>query len=300
EVYYRVSSRYLVLASPHFRRTLGQWNWGESIKNEKDGLYHIFAEDWDEEAFLIVLRAIHGLTRQVPKTTSLEMLAKIATILEYYELEQAEILEDRTTQWMQHVKDTCPIPESYCRDLMLWIYVSWAFNLTPEFEKSTATLIRHSHGWIQFQDLPLPPGIIALLKEKRRVALTKFFTELHDLPAQFRAAVYTCPFDSSQSFECGIFMFGSLTKELDTWDYTPQPEASYLGISIHKAYTKAMVGREAVWAPHSGHQTPKKKRSSFHPCNLSSRLVSARLILMSIRGLNLKEIKGHATPLRLA
>ncbi|KAI4696662.1 uncharacterized protein J4E88_000840 [Alternaria novae-zelandiae] len=83
-IHYHVSSRHLMLASSTFKRMLAQDGFAESVRNEADGLYHIAASDWDPEAFLIVLRIIHGRNKQVPRDISLEMMAKIAVLEDYY------------------------------------------------------------------------------------------------------------------------------------------------------------------------------------------------------------------------
>ncbi|KAI4629194.1 uncharacterized protein J4E87_003456 [Alternaria ethzedia] len=88
-IHYHVSSRHLMLASSTFKRMLAQDGFAESVRNEVDGLYHIMAHDWDPEAFLIVLRIIHGRNKQVPREITLEMLAKIAVLEDYYDFGEA-------------------------------------------------------------------------------------------------------------------------------------------------------------------------------------------------------------------
>lgn len=59
EIHYLVSSRHLILASPWFRRTLTSEGSQEAVKDPSDGLFHLEPEDWDEEAFLILLNIFH-------------------------------------------------------------------------------------------------------------------------------------------------------------------------------------------------------------------------------------------------
>jgi hypothetical protein len=93
EIHYLVSSRHLMLASPWFMRTLKSETSTKAVKDPPDGRYHISARDWDEEAFLILLSIFHIRSRQVPATVSLELLAKIAVLVDYYELAGAEVME---------------------------------------------------------------------------------------------------------------------------------------------------------------------------------------------------------------
>lgn len=163
EIRYLVSSRHLMLASPWFRRTLTREGFIEALKDPSDGRYHIEAQDWDEEALLILLNIFHVRTRQVPATVSLEMLAKIAVLVDYYELERAEVMERDTRDWIAHVRRSVAIPSSYCRDLMLWICISRVFCMSEEFEKATAVAIKGSAGWIQTLGLPIHQEITCRL-----------------------------------------------------------------------------------------------------------------------------------------
>lgn len=158
EIHYLVSSRHLMLASPWFKRLLSTEEYAEGSK-ESDGLYHIPASEWDEQALLILLNIFHVRTRQVPATVSLEMLAKIAVLVDYYELENAEVIERDVKDWTAGVRLNAPMPESYCRDLILWIYVSQVFGMNQEFEKATALAITGSKDPIQTLGLPIRPKV---------------------------------------------------------------------------------------------------------------------------------------------
>ncbi|KAK3370952.1 hypothetical protein B0T24DRAFT_531308, partial [Lasiosphaeria ovina] len=75
-----VSSRHLILASPVFKVMLtGGWKEGE----KNNGPLRGGAEDWDTEALMIVMNVLHNHYRQVLKKVSLEILAKIAVIINY-------------------------------------------------------------------------------------------------------------------------------------------------------------------------------------------------------------------------
>ncbi|KAL5411204.1 hypothetical protein PMIN04_010326 [Paraphaeosphaeria minitans] len=163
DIHYLVSSRHLMLASPWFRRTLTREEYIEASKDPSDGRYHIPASDWDEEALLILLNIFHVRTRRIPATVSLEMLAKIAVLVDYYELEDAEVMERDVRDWIAQLRCNIPVPSFYCRDLMLWICISRTFHMSEEFEKVTALAIKGSEGWIQTLDLPINEAIIGTL-----------------------------------------------------------------------------------------------------------------------------------------
>jgi hypothetical protein len=154
---FRVSSRHLILASPWFKRALTNEGWAESTRSVDDGLFHITVSDWDAEAFLILLNIIHLRNRQVPRTVTLETLAKIATLVDYYEC--GEAVESFIESWLAAVRRNAAMPTLYCRELVLWIWISWMFDMSDWFKEATAVFIKagstdfHSHG------IPLPTKV---------------------------------------------------------------------------------------------------------------------------------------------
>jgi hypothetical protein len=142
EVHYHVSSIILKTASPKFASMLSGEIWKEGIRNEEDGCYYILAENWDAEAFLILLNVLHLRNRQVPRSVSLSMLTKIAVLADYYNCTEA--IELSTEIWVKDLKDTTPIPSNYCRDLILWMCIAWVLRLPQEFMQATGIAIRQS------------------------------------------------------------------------------------------------------------------------------------------------------------
>ena len=157
-VRFRVSSRHLILASSYFNRML-KGPWKES--NIEPGCdYTISARDWDVDALLILMRIIHGQARKVPRRLSLEQLAKVAVIVDYYQC--TEVVEIFAERWLSRV----PVPEkpmSY-RDTILRLFVSWVFSESEPFTILTARLLYSSRGPIKNLKLPIPESIIGMLK----------------------------------------------------------------------------------------------------------------------------------------
>ncbi|KAG5774826.1 hypothetical protein H9Q73_011494 [Fusarium xylarioides] len=83
QVVFRVSAKHLCLASPVFRRMI-QGQFKESEPNEQ-GLLEIRTSEWDAEALLIILDIIHGHHSSVPKRPSLDVIAQIGIIVDYYD-----------------------------------------------------------------------------------------------------------------------------------------------------------------------------------------------------------------------
>jgi hypothetical protein len=156
-IHYYVSSRHLMLASPMFKRMLTQDGFAESGRNEVDGMFHIEVSDWDAEAFLIILRIIHLRNRQVPRTVSLEMLAKIAVVVDYYGCEEA--IELYTAMWIKEVEKLRDLPDRSFRDIALWIWVAWTFDLVDQFESATIFAMEECTESMQTIELPIPSRV---------------------------------------------------------------------------------------------------------------------------------------------
>jgi hypothetical protein len=166
--HFRVSSRHLMLASPWFKRAMTKEGWSESSRSQEDGLFHVRADDWDAEAFLILLNIIHLRNKKVPRTISLVQLAKIAVLVDYYECE--EVMEMFLDVWSEPLKASAPIPLGYCRDLVLWIFVSWTFGLGDSFEQATAVAIDRSKKTLSTLDLPIPAKVLGKLITTSRIS----------------------------------------------------------------------------------------------------------------------------------
>jgi hypothetical protein len=142
EILYEVCSSQLRLASSKFKRMLSGRNWKEGTPNEDDGRYHIPAEDWDEDALLILLNVLHLRNSHLPRLASLDMLGKIVVLADYYNcLEAVKLL---TGLWVRDLKSKVPIPSEHCRTLMLWMCIAWILKLPEEFAQTTAIAIRQS------------------------------------------------------------------------------------------------------------------------------------------------------------
>lgn len=82
EIRMRLSSKHLTLASAYFQKLTAN-NWREI--NPADGYSCVVnTDEWDEEALLILMNLIHGRTTKIPRSISLEMLAKMSVLVDYY------------------------------------------------------------------------------------------------------------------------------------------------------------------------------------------------------------------------
>ena len=153
----RVSSHHLTLASSYYSRVLkGEWKEADTFRAK--GSVELKVHDIDAEALLIVMKIIHSKTRTVPRAVTLEMLAKIAVIVDLYQFHEA--VEVFTDMWVAHLRSD--IPKVYSRDAVLWICISWVFRLHDEFHSATRAALRYSSGPIQDMGLPIPESVVGM------------------------------------------------------------------------------------------------------------------------------------------
>ncbi|KAI7976404.1 hypothetical protein EIK77_000229 [Talaromyces pinophilus] len=160
-VYIQVSAKHLMLASPVFKSML-TGSWKESVTSSKlqNGSIEISTDSWDIDAFLILLRIIHCQFNQVPRKLSLEMLAKVAVIADYYKCK--EVVQFFSDTWIVVLEGA--YVEEYSRDLILRLWIAWFFQLSSQFRTVTSIAMSHSGGLISNLGLPIPNRVIALMK----------------------------------------------------------------------------------------------------------------------------------------
>jgi len=155
EIRMRVSSRHLTLASTYFERMLrSKWKEGHTLAS--NGSVSIPVMDCDPQSLMILMNIIHGHTRKVPRSVSLDMLARIAVLVDYFEC--AEAAELFTDTWIDHLKE--PLPTTYGRSLILWTCVAWVFRKPAVFTRVTAVAQKQSYEPIQTLGLPIPQNIV--------------------------------------------------------------------------------------------------------------------------------------------
>lgn len=157
----QVSAKHLTFCSPYFQRIL-TGNWKESISFFQEGSVEITVTDWDIDAFLIILRAMHGQNYFIPNMLTLEMLAKVTVIADYYDCKEA--LHHLGDIWVANLQERIPVDVS--RELMLWIWVAWFFQLPIEFLQSTSIAMSKGRDLIDTLGLPIPGEIMG---EKSRI-----------------------------------------------------------------------------------------------------------------------------------
>jgi hypothetical protein len=163
-IHYLVSSAHLKVASKTWRKALSG-KWAESIRKE-DGRCYLTVHDWDEVALLTLLNIIHLRNRQVIRETDLDLLTKIAILVDYYNCDEA--IEMYSTAWVETVRRKSPVPSTYCRPLILWLCVSSIFRVADIFESATNVAIHWAtNATLRTLDLPIAATVVGRLTTMR-------------------------------------------------------------------------------------------------------------------------------------
>ncbi|KAE8378835.1 hypothetical protein BDV26DRAFT_280731 [Aspergillus bertholletiae] len=155
----QVSARHLILASPVFKAALSE-NWKKRADPLKNGAVEITTSGWDLEALVILMTILHARSQDLPQEIGLELLAKLAVLADYYQCQP--FVQYFAEKWIEALKVN--FPSKYSRDSILWVWVSWTFNQSTEFTKSTSIAILQSNGIITNLGLPIPGKIIGMLR----------------------------------------------------------------------------------------------------------------------------------------
>ncbi|KAF2833803.1 hypothetical protein CC86DRAFT_311913 [Ophiobolus disseminans] len=281
---YLVSSRHLINASAKFRSEL-TGSWSESLRDE-DGMYHLTTCDWDADAFAILLNIYHLQYRQVPRELGLEMLAKMAVLVDYYRCWEAFDLI--APLWVQAAITASPLSEKYERDTMLWMVVSWVFKLPEKFQETTSIVInRNEESDVRDMELGIPPPILDELRTRRAQTIKKALETCHQCMNEW-ADDYHCAKGVRNSFACGSILLGALMKGLHRLKLlSPPPSAPFPGWSIVSICQNLAQIPSATWYD-------RGNSSRRHDCTLENTLhPKIALILSQVKGLILEDFRDR-------
>lgn len=128
------------------------------MERDKDGFLSWDVGDlFDPKAFIIVMQVVHGLNRKVPRAVDLELLAKIAVVTDY--LQCHESMEILSALWIDNLRMS--LPQTYCRELILWTMISSIFRDQASFGLATRTTILKSDEKVTFDGLPVHEDIVS-------------------------------------------------------------------------------------------------------------------------------------------
>ncbi|KZL75235.1 hypothetical protein CT0861_08395 [Colletotrichum tofieldiae] len=234
-----LSSRHLILASRYFSAKL-KGPWIEATVDSTNGQHPVQASEWDDQALLLLMRIIHGQNRKVPHKITLEMLAKIAVLVDYYDCHEAVDLV--ASIWIDSLKGCLPLQCN--RDLILWLLISSVFRQPDIFLSATKTAIQESRAPLPPLELPISLNVISSIDHRRQEAIGSVVKGLKDLVSTLRKETPGCG-----SFECSSIMLGALLKQLGTHRLSqPRPKPPYLGYSLTTTLKSVRAFRSPEWA----------------------------------------------------
>ncbi|KAK2036373.1 hypothetical protein LZ31DRAFT_511126 [Colletotrichum somersetense] len=234
-----LSSRHLILASTYFNTKL-KGPWKEATVDSTDGRFYVEASEWDDQAMLLLMRVIHGHNRKVSREITLEMLAKIAVLVDYYGCHEA--VELVAGIWIDSLKGCIPLQCN--RDLILWLLISSVFHQRDLFQLVTKTAIQESRAPLPSLELPISLNVIATIDHRRQEAIGSLVKGLGSLVTTLRKGSSEC-----NSFECSSILLGALSKQLYTHKLSqPKLKPPYHGYSLTTALETVRAFRSPIWA----------------------------------------------------
>ncbi|KAJ5219711.1 hypothetical protein N7468_008915 [Penicillium chermesinum] len=237
EIRFIVSGKHMIFASRFFKKALtGVWKEGVAFL-QKDSV-EIMAEGWDPEALLIVIRAIHCQFTQIPRKVTLEMLAKIAVIADYYDCR--DVLYLMKDIWIGSLNEKLTTP--YPRELILWVWVSWFFQLPAHFTESTLAAILRTIGPINGRGLPIPDRVIRSINKTREEAIKNVLQLLHKTREAFLNE------DKGCGYECRSIMNGALAMQIRSSPHlSTMPKAPFRWLSYEILKENVLSFKSPRW-----------------------------------------------------
>ncbi|KAL4788609.1 hypothetical protein BJX76DRAFT_344741 [Aspergillus varians] len=233
----QVSAKHLILASSVFKKMF-TGGWKENIILLQKVSVEITAESWDIDAFLILLRIIHCQNYAIPRNLTLDMLAKVAVIADYYECKEAVYIW--ADIWMNALGNN--IPTVYSRDLILWLWISWFFQRPAQFKEATSTVMSLSDKQIDNLGLPIPNNVISDINICRQRAIAGVLLRLRDTCDAFLSGSRGC------CFECGSIMYGALAKQMQSKALlSPRPAAPFLNLNYKYLVETVLSFKSPKW-----------------------------------------------------
>lgn len=151
---FRVCSKHLSLASSYFKSRLNA-RWSDSESRASDGSKELSLSGFSTEAVQILLNAMHGRNRQIPRAVDHELMVGIAHLTDY--LQCQEIVEHFGQSW---VNPAIILPVQITSQLKGWIMASICFRHAQACKHTTQIAQRHATDSFDPGLLPIPKSIV--------------------------------------------------------------------------------------------------------------------------------------------
>lgn len=229
----------------------------------------VSAIGWDAYALLTVFRIIHGQSSEVPRNVSWELFAQVAVIANYYRyveaLSFAAELWLRRSDRLEALVDSQPLYESwgnpyprllhYGRELIMLLFIAWAFSQAPLFSEVTYSVVRGGHGlcYVETYDLPISEilgqylqrlllaycelpltMILATLETKRQKAIRTITSALSDMNGKVKRNELGFDFHLNNKASKAM-VIGILELSLEEHPELTVKDGNYDGLSLEDA-----------------------------------------------------------------
>lgn len=211
-----------------------------------DGRVHLVLEGVDADAVVAVLNIVHGRAGKgrVPKTVTLEALARIAVVVDQFKLQDA--VEAHAERWLEALHGEASLETASARDLLLWAYVAYVFENAAVFEAATRLLAPQLAGPLPaLANLPLRPVIAHDLDVQRQAVVAQALDVVYGAVD----ALVTIEDDEDDTYNTDAFYLGSLLRALrrhGAYSAVPPPPP-YAGVSVAALSTAAHEAQTAVF-----------------------------------------------------
>ncbi|ATY59837.1 hypothetical protein A9K55_006924 [Cordyceps militaris] len=189
EYTFLVSSHILRHASRLFEKDLdpdGPWKQPEV---QPDGLRHKHLEGFDPQALSHVLNLIHFRTTQVPDNLEMEMLAKVAVIVDYFQCHEA--MRFAVQSWIKEPNTNTVINElEFGRPLMLWLLIASVFKVQPILKRAITILVEEGTGPFDDLGLPISQDVISVIDTSREAIITQLLNGIYQFKNNLSDVVF--------------------------------------------------------------------------------------------------------------
>lgn len=167
------SKKHLTFAS-HRAAKIFSSGFKEATKQD-DGFHHWkFDEAFDDKAFDLVLKIIHGKTREVQQRLDPDLLVAVASVVD--DLQCQDALNFYGREWIPsfHGLFGANLPKEMNKKLVQSIFISFIFEHERLFEDSTKAAIRFNNGAVPTFELPIRANIPSkIFSESQRLELIR-------------------------------------------------------------------------------------------------------------------------------
>ncbi|KAL6233019.1 hypothetical protein BDW75DRAFT_232314 [Aspergillus navahoensis] len=223
----QVSARHLALGSPVFDKML-HGNWKEGREFKEKGSIVLVVDSWDVDAFLVVLYILHSQLLKLPRRVSIEQLAKIAVIADYYDCQSVRFFG---SLWILCLPRKPPASPLDFRDIMLGLWISYYFRHALTFSAYSRAAIEQSDCFISPLGLPIPTTIVDDLNNKRVDAIGRVVDGLYN--HRDHLLLDDASIEPGCTLECRSIVLGTLMRHMHEYNLRFQPpEAPYIGIRL--------------------------------------------------------------------